>query len=112
MVVLPTTRSNGDPSALPEASTSGTVGTRQASRSKDLDFMNIQLTEDAQGNSCLRHRRTNSKDLPRTLQVTSIPANLESDLSGTDCEPTAGFTTITYGDLAGKSRSNTYDDVI
>lgn len=102
MVVLPTTRD--DPTDVhPEASTSGCSGNRQPTRhicSKDLDFMNIQLTEDAQGNSCLRHRRTSSKDMTR---IAIAAANLESDFSGTDGEP---------NDSVGKTRLDTYEDVI
>lgn len=102
MVVPPTTRN--DPIHPEAASSSGCQPSRNTS--KDMDFMNIQLTEDAQGNSCLRHRRTNSKDLTRI----ALAANADlSDLSSTDCEPTAGFNVITYGE----SRPNTtYEDVI
>lgn len=113
MIVVPSTRN--DPNH-PEASTSGCVGIRQPARnitSKDMDLMNIQLTEDAQGNSCLRHRRTSSKDLNR-FGLTTTTIALDSDLSSTDCEPTTdGFNVITFGgDAAGKSRSGTYEDVI
>lgn len=87
------------------------VGQRQHSRntSKDLDFMNIQLSEDAQGNSCLRHRRTSSKDLTR---IGLAPNAAGSDLTGTDCDSAAGFIAITYDDAIGKTKPNTYEDAV
>lgn len=101
-----------DESIQPVAGTSsGSTGIRQHSRnnSKDMDFMNIQLGEDAQGNSCLRHRRTSSKDLNRINLATNT---IDTDHSSTDCEPSTGFGVITYGDSIGKSRSDAYEDVI
>lgn len=85
----------------------GVPTVRQHSRnnSKDLNLMNIQLAEDAMGKSCLRHRRTSSKDLGR---ITLAPVVNVDDLAAIQHpEDTSGVATIIR-----ESPADNYEDVI